>query len=93
MDNDEIRAELLFSLYRNRKWGESHTAYENLLKYFRSKAVGKHAMKNIKKLAEELVREGFILAKPTNYGLQISLNPRKADEIKKLIKEKLGFDL
>ena len=88
-----IRAKLLFALARNRKWGGSHTAYENMFRIFRSEALGKAGLKNVKNIAEELIREGFIIKKPTNYGLQISLNPRKAGEISRMIKEQLGFDL
>ena len=93
MDNDLIRAKLLFALARHRKWGESHTAYENMLRQFRSQMLGKEGMKIATNIAEELMREGFIIKKPTHYGLQISLNPKKSQETKKLIKEKIGFDL
>jgi hypothetical protein len=91
MDNDEIKAKLLFALARHRKWGESHTAYENMTKQFRSQSLGKEGMKMADKMAGELIREGFVLKKPTNYGLHVSLNPRKSQEIKKMIKDKLGF--
>ena len=93
MDNFEIGARLLFSLARKRKWGESHTSYENLFKQFQSAALGKTVMKQAKNTAEELVRQGLIMKKPTGYGLRVSLNPNRAFEIKKRIKEKLGFDL
>ena len=45
MDNYTIRAKLLFALARHRKWGESHTAYENMLKQFRSQSLGRDGMK------------------------------------------------
>ncbi len=93
MDNEEIRARLLFTLARHRKWGESHTAYEHMFRQFKSEALGKAGLKNVRNIADELMREGFVIKKPTHYGLQISLNPRKAMEIKQLIKDKLGYDL
>jgi hypothetical protein len=94
MDNkNAIKARLLFSLARKRKWGESHTAYENMLKPFKSASLGKDGMSLAKDLADELMRAGLILKKPTHYGLQVSLNPRMAHEIKKMIKELLGFDV
>ena len=93
MDNYTIRAKLLFALARHRKWGESHTAYENMLKQFRSQSLGRDGMKLAAKIAEELAREGFIIKKPTSYGLQVSLNPKMSQEIKKLIKDKIGFDI
>ncbi len=93
MDNEYIRAKLLFALARKRKWGESHTAYEHIFRQFKSESLGKAGLKNAKNIADELTKEGFILKKPTSYGLQISLNPVKSQEIKKIIKEQLGFDL
>ncbi|MBI2583314.1 MAG: hypothetical protein HYW25_01480 [Candidatus Aenigmarchaeota archaeon] len=93
MNNGVFRAKILFALARKRKWGESHTAYENMFRIFRSEALGKHGLKNVKNLADDLVREGFIMTKPAHYGLQVSLNPKRAQEIKKLIKEYLGYDL
>ena len=93
MDNELIRAKLLFSLARKRKWGASHTAYENMFRQFRSESLGKAGIKYAKDIAEELIRGGFILKKPTHYGLQVSLNPIKAGEIKNIIKKQLGFDL
>ena len=94
MDNDEtIKARLLFSLVRKRKWGESHTDYENIFKAFKSESFNKNIMKLARNLAEELIRAGLIIKKPTHYGLQVSLNPNMAHDIKKMIKENLGFDL
>ena len=93
MDNEEIRAKPLFALARKRKWCESHTTYENMFRQFRSEALGKAGLKNVKNIAEELIKEGFILKKPTHYGLQVSLNPKMAAEIKMMIKDKLGFDI
>lgn len=93
MDNELIRAKLLFSLARKRKWGGSHTAYENMFRQFRSELLGKEGMKLATRITNDLIREGFIIKKPTGYGLQVSLNPNRAAEIKKLIKDNLGFDL
>ena len=92
MDNEEIRARLIFSLARRRNWGESHTAYEHIFRQFKTEALGKAGLKNTKNIANVLIKEVFILQKPTHYGLQVSLNPKRAQEIKHLIKEKLGFD-
>ncbi|MEK6888252.1 MAG: hypothetical protein AABX14_04890 [Candidatus Aenigmatarchaeota archaeon] len=91
MDNELIRAKLLFSLARHRKWGESHTAYENMMRQFRSQNLGKEGMKIAVNIAGELMREGLVIKKPTHYGLQVSLNPKKSQEIKELIKNKIGF--
>jgi hypothetical protein len=88
-----MRAKLLYSLARRRKWGESHTAYENMFRALRSQALGKEALKNAAELAEGLIREGLIIKKPTGYGMQVSLNPYRAQEIKKIIMDNLGVEL
>ncbi len=93
MDNEFIKAKLLYSLARKRKWGESHTAYENIFKILKSESLSKDFLRTSSELFEQLCREGFIIKKPTNYGLQISLNTHRAQEIKQLIKEQLGFEL
>ncbi len=93
MDTQVIRAKLLLALARKRKWGESHTAYENMTRQFKSESLGKHGFKLVEEVARGLVREGLVLEKRTHYGLQVSLNPRNAREIKALIKQKLGFEL
>ena len=94
MDNENfIKAKLLYSLARKRKWGESHTAYENIFKILKSESLGKQGLRQAKDFAEDLNREGLIIKKPTNYGVQVSLNPYRAHEIKRIIKEQLGFDI
>jgi hypothetical protein len=37
-----------------------------------------------------LIKEGLLLAKPTSYGLEVSLNPRRKAEIDKIIEEYLN---
>jgi hypothetical protein len=93
MDNEEISARLLFALARHRKWGESHTAYEHMFRQFKTETLGKAGLKNVRNIADDLVKEGFVIMKPSHYGLQVSLNPKKAQEIKNTIKEKLRFDI
>ncbi len=91
--DEELSAKILFSLARNRKWGESHTAYENMFKYLRSEVFGKEGLKLAKNTAEDLFRQGYIIKKPTHYGLQVSLNPRMSKQVKELVKKHIGFDL
>ena len=94
MDNEEvIRAKLLLALAWKRKWGESHTAFENMFKKLRSESLAKDIQKQLEHIAEDLFREGFIIKKPTGYGLQVSLNVQRSAEIKNIIKKHLGIDL
>lgn len=86
VSDDELKASILHRLAKKRKWGESHTAFENV-----AKGVPSHLKGKLKDLAEELIKEGFIIKKPTGYGLQISLNVERSEEIKWRIKK--YFDL
>jgi len=55
--------------------------------------LGKEGLKRARNLANDLVKHGFIFTKPTHYGLQVSLNPAKAKEIKEIIRRQLGIDI
>jgi hypothetical protein len=71
-----LKAKILEHLARQRKWQHSHTAIENLEKGF-----PKHLRGRIKDIVHELIKEGLILLKHTNYGVQVSLNFEKKEEI------------
>ncbi|MCH8003146.1 MAG: hypothetical protein IH934_00810 [Nanoarchaeota archaeon] len=71
---------ILRKLYRRRIIGGKHTAVEHL-----TKGLPKHVAGAAKNVVKELIKEGFILSKPTSYGLQVSLNPEKIDEVSKII--------
>ena len=78
----ELRKVILRKLFRRRIIGGKHTAIEHL-----TRGLPKHASGAAKDVAKELIKEGLILAKPTSYGLQVSLNPEKINEISKIIEE------
>lgn len=80
MNNEEIKARLLYKLVRYKKWGASHTSFDNLHKGFKP-----HLAKQVNKTGKELIRKGLILQKPTSYGLEVSLNPRRKEEILRII--------
>jgi len=71
---------ILQKMYRHRIIGGKHTAVEHL-----TKSLPKHAIGEAKNVVKELVKEGLILTKSTNYGLQVSLNPEKIGEIEGVI--------
>jgi hypothetical protein len=81
LSDDQIKATILFKLYKRGNWGGSHTAFENLKKGFKDSELGKGGLKRVEKMARELVRAGLIIPKPTSYGLQVSLNPRQNETI------------
>ena len=70
---------ILRKLFRRRVIGGKHTAIEHL-----TKGLPKHVVGEAKNAVEDLIKEGMILSKPTGYGLHVSLNPEKIDEISAL---------
>ena len=81
ISDEQIKALILLKLHKRGNWGASHTAFDNLKKGFKNAELGKHGVKRVEKLAKELITHGIIIAKPTHYGLQVSLNPRQSDVI------------
>lgn len=67
---------ILRKLFRHRIIGGKHTAFEHI-----TASIPKHLHGQAKKAAHDLVKEGFILIKQTSYGVQISLNPERLEEI------------
>ncbi len=83
---DEIKATILYHLRRKKVIGGVHTHFDTLTRGFPS-----HLGKNVKEIAKSLIKEGFLITKPTSYGLQVSLNKNKIKEIEELIFRILGF--
>ena len=63
-------------------WLHKHTNINNLPKGLSNQL---RVSKEIKKAVEKLLKEQILLSKPTQYGLEVSLNPGKIREIEKYI--------
>jgi len=85
-NEDQIKATMLYHLRRKRIIGAKHTHYDTLKFGFQS-----HLGKEVKKIADELIKKDFIMTKPTSYGLQVSLNKEKLREIEDFIRKILGY--
>jgi len=79
-DEDKIKATILYNLRRKKIIGGVHTHYDTLKRGFPS-----HLGKDIEKVAKKLIKEGFIITKPTSYGLQVSLNKERLADIEEII--------
>jgi len=44
-----------------------------------------HEIKRVKKELKVLIKRGYILQKPTSYGIEVSINPRVIQEIKGIL--------
>lgn len=82
MEELAIKKTILRKLVYLNKWGGAHTSFDNLPKGFPGYIRGE-----VKDVAKQLIKENFILAKPTSYGLEVSLNPDKKKEIEDLVRE------
>jgi len=59
-----------------------HTNINNLPKGLNNQL---RSSKKVKKVIDNLLKESLLLSKPTHYGLEVSLNPKKKKEIEDLI--------
>jgi len=85
-DEDKIKATILYHLRRKKVIGGVHTHFDTLKKGFPS-----HLGKDVNKIAKQLIKHGWIMTKPSSYGLQVFLNKDKLKEIDEFIKRILGY--
>lgn len=78
----DVAKKILEKMLRYEYIGGRHTAFENL-----SKGFPKHLVGEARKTTKELMKMGLITPKMTSYGLQVSLNPRKMEQIEEIIRD------
>lgn len=78
--DSEIKGKILHKLTRLGKFHHSHTSIDNLHKGF-PKEIGK----DIRRCVDGLLKEGILFAKPTSYGLEVSINTEKKEKIMEYI--------
>ena len=74
---------ILFKLKRNFYIGGRHTSEYNVIKGFPTNERG-----NLKKSLKKLIQSGYLISKPTSYGLEIVINPPRMKEINEILKER-----
>ena len=79
---EDIKRFILRKLVRHRIWMHKHTSIHNLRKGLPDHLRNK---KEVKKVINDLLKDGFLLSKPTHYGLEVSLNIKKKKEIEDFI--------
>ncbi|MCK4319145.1 hypothetical protein KAW38_01075 [Candidatus Micrarchaeota archaeon] len=67
---------ILSKFARHGWWGAKHTSFDNI-----PKGAPLHLRGIIKGAAEQLIKDGLLVKKPTSYGLETSLNFERKDEI------------
>lgn len=79
-----IKRLILIKLTEHRYWQHKHTSIHNLPKGLPQN------LRNtglIDKAIKDLIKNGWLLTKPTDYGLEISLNVRMKKEIEEFIEK------
>ena len=76
----EIKGKILHKLVRFGKFEHSHTAIEHLQNGFPGHLIGR-----VKENIQELKKERILLTKPTNYGMQVSINVDMTDKVMEYI--------
>ena len=87
LDENRIKATILYHLRRKKVIGGVHTPFDTLRRGFPS-----HLGREIMDIAKDLIKAGLLITKPTNQGLHISLNKERITEIDEFIKRVLGFE-
>ena len=89
-ENLEIQKEIIFSLFRTRHIGNKHTPIDNVCK-----RLTKIPCKQIRYNIKFLIKKYLVLPYPTGHDSDIRLNPKKMEEIKEIIEEKMNelYDL
>ena len=82
LSNYELRKWILKKMVRHNWRGGKHTAFDNM-----PKGAPKHIWKEIRNELELLIKENYVLKKPTGYGLHVSLNVKMKAEIEKIALE------
>lgn len=79
---NKIEIMILRRMYAYRHIGNRHTSVDNLPKSFPKSERG-----NVGKAVKKLIRQNYIVRKPTGYGLHCSLNVQKIKEIENIVQD------
>ncbi len=82
MTINTMQKQILQKLYIHNYIGGKHTSEENAQKWFPKNHRGQ-----AKNEVKQLIKKGYLLFHPTSYEIQISINPTKIPEIKKLLNQ------
>ena len=77
---EEFKFKIIWHLFHRHYIGGKHTAIENVASGLPTSERG--ACMDV---ADDLIKEGWLVPKKTGYGLQVSLNKRMIKEIKQFL--------
>lgn len=83
---NKIKGLILIKLMNRNMWMHKHTNINNIPKGLDPKL---KQSKEMKKAINDLIKKGWLITKPTHYGLEVSLNIKKKKEIEEFIEKRL----
>ena len=78
--DEDVIPWILDKMARHGWWGAKHTSRDNI-----PKGAPQHMRGKIKEAAEQLIKDGYLIQKPIDYGLEVSLNFSRKNEIFNII--------
>ncbi len=82
LGDKELVPWILDKFARHGWWKARHTSFDNI-----PKGAPMHLRGKIKEAAKQLIKEGLLIPKPTGYGLEVSLNFQRKEEIFAIIEK------
>jgi len=79
-EREQVKFKILWHLYTHGYFGKKHTPIESL-----KRGLPSHLKGEAIKVVRELIREGMLVAKKTAHGIDVSINPRRAWEVKEFL--------
>lgn len=88
--HEAVKTHILKKLFDMRCWGGKHTSIHNM-----QKGLPGHARdsKVIVKVVNQLIQAEWVLSKPTHYGLELSLNIKKKEQIEAYLEAHLLYNI
>jgi hypothetical protein len=81
MEKEQLKGFIVKKLFHHGYIGGRHTDVENL-----KKGLPSHFRGDVKEAVDELIKEEILISKPTSYGLHVSLDPHKREEIERYLR-------
>jgi len=81
-ERERVKFKILWHLYTHGYFGKKHTPIESL-----KRGLPSHLKGEAIKVARDLIREGLLVAKKTAHGIDVSINPRRAREVKEFLEK------
>jgi hypothetical protein len=81
MEKEHLKGFIIKKLFHHGYIGGRHTDVENL-----KKGLPSHFRGDVREAVDDLVSEGILMSKPTSYGLHVSLDPHKREEIERYLR-------